>query len=86
MPSERFPVRQVLESFRLAFDQGLTQREIAGALGISQSTVNNCIRRFRGVRLPGAQSPLDVDVPAAEGRAYARLSLAAKLGNTTRQA
>ncbi len=45
-------MRQVFEAFRLAFDQGRSQREIARALGLAQSTVNDYLRRIRGTGLP----------------------------------
>jgi DNA-binding transcriptional regulator LsrR (DeoR family) len=38
-------MRQVFEAFRLAYDHGRSQREIARALGLSQSTVNDYLRR-----------------------------------------
>ena len=40
-------MRQVFEAVRLAYDQGLSQREIARALGLSHSTVNDYLRRYR---------------------------------------
>jgi len=52
VPAERLPMRQVFEAFRLAFDQGRSQREIARALGLAQSTVNDYLRRIRGTGLP----------------------------------
>jgi len=73
-------MRQVFEAFRLAFDQGRSQHDIARALGLSQSTVNDYLRRFRGTGLPWPVPPeIDeaavevrlfvTDAPAARGRA-----------------
>ena len=63
-------MRQVFEAFRLAFDQGRSQREIARALGLSQSTVNDYLRRFRGTGLPWPIPP-EVDEAAVEARLFA---------------
>jgi predicted transcriptional regulator len=60
-------MRQVFEAFRLAFDQGRSQREIARALGLSQSTVNDYLRRSRGTGLPWPVPP-DLDEAAVESR------------------
>ena len=40
-------MRQVFEVLRLAYDQGLSQRELARSLGLSQSTLHAYLRRFR---------------------------------------
>jgi transposase len=69
MPAERLPMRQLFELFRLAYDQGRSQREIARALGRSQSTVNDSLRRFRGSGLPWPVPP-DVDEAAVEARLF----------------
>ncbi|MDZ7630306.1 MAG: helix-turn-helix domain-containing protein [Gemmatimonadaceae bacterium] len=69
MPAERLPMRQVFEAFRLAFDQGRSQREIARALGLSQSTVNDYLRRFRGTGLPWP-IPVELDEAAVEARLF----------------
>lgn len=45
-------MRQVFEAFRLTFDQGHSQREIARALVLSQGTVNDYLRRFRATAVP----------------------------------
>ncbi|MBC7671142.1 MAG: helix-turn-helix domain-containing protein [Polaromonas sp.] len=63
-------MRQVFEAFRLAYDQGRSQREIARALGLSQSTVNDYLRRFRGTGLPWPTPP-EVDEAAVEARLFA---------------
>jgi len=62
-------MRQVFEAFRLAFDQRRSQRELARALGLSQSTVNDHFRRFRGTGLPWPV-PADVDETAVEARLF----------------
>ena len=63
-------MRQVFEAFRLAYDQGRSQREIARALRLSQSTVNDYLRRFRGTGLPWPVPP-DIDEAAVEARLFA---------------
>ncbi len=63
-------MRQVFEAFRLAFDQGRSQREIARALGRSQRTVNDYLRRFRGTGLPWPVPP-EVDEAEVEARLFA---------------
>lgn len=63
-------MRHVFEAFRLAYDQGRSQREIARALGLSQSTVNDDLRRFRGTGLPWPV-PLAMDEAAVEARLFA---------------
>ena len=73
-------MRQVFEAVRLAYDQGLSQREIARALGLSHSTVNDYLRRYRGTGLQWPIPPelndevvearlFAPDVPEARGRA-----------------
>ena len=63
-------MRQVFEAFRLAYDQGRSPREIARVLGLSQSTVNDYLRRFRGTGLPWPVPP-DIDEAAVEARLFA---------------
>ena len=63
-------MRQVFEAFRLAYDQGRSQREIARALGLAQSSVNDYLRRFRGTGLPWPVPP-DIDEAAVEARLFA---------------
>ena len=70
-------MRQVFEAFRLAYDQGRSQREIARALGLSQSTVNDYLRRFRGTGLPWPVPP-DLDEAAVEARLFATDAPAAR--------
>ena len=63
-------MRQVFEAFRLAFDQGRSQRDIARALGLSQSTVNEYLRRFRATGLAWPL-PSALDEAAVEARLFA---------------
>jgi|GEM_PF-729117 len=63
-------MRQVFEAFRLAFDQGRSQREIARALLLSQSTVNEYLRRFRATGL-ASPLPLALNEAAVEARLFA---------------
>ncbi len=65
MPAVRIPMRQVVEALRLAFDQGRSQREIARALGVARSTINEYRRRFAASGLPWPL-PADVDEAALE--------------------
>jgi transposase len=62
-------MRQVVEALRLAFDHGRSQREIARALGVSQSTINEYRSRFAasGLSWPLA---LEVDEAVLEARLY----------------
>ena len=63
-------MRQVFEAFRLAYDQGRSQREIARALGLSQSTVNEYLRRFRAAGLVWPLPP-QVEEAAVDARLFA---------------
>ncbi|MEP7384763.1 MAG: IS21 family transposase, partial [Gemmatimonadota bacterium] len=63
-------MRQVFEAFRLAYDQGRSQREIARALGLSQSTVNEYLRRFRAAGLVWPLPP-EVDEAGVDARLFA---------------
>ena len=62
-------MRQVFEVLRLAYDQGLSQRELARALGLSQSTVHAYLRRFRASGLPWPVPPA-LDEAAIEARLF----------------
>ena len=63
-------MRQVFEAFRLAFDQGRNQREIACAHGLAQSAVTDSLRRLPGSALPWPVPP-DLDEAATEARLFA---------------
>jgi len=66
-------MRQVYEVLRLAYDQRLSQRAIARALGLSQSTVNEYLRRFRGSGV-GWPIPPALDEAAVEARLFTDLT------------
>ncbi len=55
MPGERLSMRKIREVLRLRFAQELSQRAIAGSLGVSAGTVNACLNR---ARLAGLGWPL----------------------------
>jgi transposase len=64
-------MRKVLEVLRLRFDHRLSQRDIAGSLGLSQGAVNGYLARFTasGVAWP---LPPDLDEAALEARLFTR--------------
>ena len=62
-------MRQVFEVLRLAYDHGLSQRELARALGLSQSTVHAYLRRFRASGLAWPVPP-ELDEAAIEARLF----------------
>jgi transposase len=74
-------MREVIAAFRLPYDHGRSQREIARALGLSQSTVNDYLRRFRGAGLPWPLPP-DVDEAAVETQLFATTDAAPARGRT----
>ena len=55
MPGERLSMRKIREVLRLRFAQELSQRAIAGSLGVSAGAVNACLNR---ARLAGLGWPL----------------------------
>ena len=65
-------MRKVLDILRLAHEGGRSQREIAGSLVLSQSTVSECLARFRARGLAWPLAP-EVDEVALEGRLFTRL-------------
>ena len=65
-------MRQVFEGLRLAYDQGRSQRAVARALGLAQSTVNDYLRRCRGSGLAWP-IPTELDAAAVEARLYVDL-------------
>ncbi|MBI3568334.1 MAG: IS21 family transposase [Gemmatimonadetes bacterium] len=64
-------MRKVLDVLRLAYDQRLSQREIARCLALSQSTINEYLRRFTASGLPWPV-PDEVDEAALEQRLFAQ--------------
>lgn len=69
-------MRKVLDILRLAHEGGRSQREIAGSLALSQSTVSECLSRFRASGLAWPVPPA-VDEAALEAQLYARPMLPA---------
>jgi transposase len=69
VPAVRIPMRQVVEALRLTYDQGRSQREIARALGVSQSTISEYRSRFAASGLPWPL-PAELDEAALEARLY----------------
>jgi len=69
-------MRKVLDILRLAHEGGRSQREIAGSLALSQSTVSECLSRFRASGLAWPLPP-EVDETTLEARLFARPALPA---------
>jgi transposase len=69
-------MRKVLEVLRLAHEHGRSQREIATSLALSQSTVNDYLRRFEASGLAWPL-PSEVDESALDAQLFARPSVAA---------
>jgi hypothetical protein len=69
--AERIPMRKVLDMLRLAHEGGRSQREIAGSLALSQSTVSECLARFRASGLTWPLAP-EINEAALEGWLFAR--------------
>ena len=46
MPTERLSMRRIRDLLRLKFTQGMSDRAIAGSLGLSKGTVGNYLMRF----------------------------------------
>ena len=67
-------MRKIREALRLKFDAGLSDREIAVAVGMSRSTVQECLRRAReaGLNWP---LPEALDEAALLSRLYRRVAL-----------
>ena len=62
-------MRQVFEALRLVFDQGRSQREAGRVLGLSQSTINEYLRRFRASGMPWPLAP-DADEVTVAARLF----------------
>ena len=58
-------MRHVFEALRLVFDQGRSQREAGRVLGLSQSTINEYLRRCRASGLPWPLAPAADEVTVA---------------------
>src|SRR5665213_2953041 len=67
-------MRKVLDILRLAHEGGRSQREIAGSLALSQSTVSECLARFRASGLAWPLAP-ELDEATLEARLFARSPL-----------
>ena len=48
MAQARFSMRKIRETLRLKFEVGVSDPQIAAAIGVSRSTVQECLRRARG--------------------------------------
>lgn len=64
-------MRKVLEVLRLAHEHGRSQREIATSLALSQSTVNDYLRRFEASGLAWPLPP-DLDEAGLDAQLFAR--------------
>ena len=53
MPAERAPMRKVREVLRLRHALGVSERQIAVAIGVSRSTVSEYLRRLPSSASPG---------------------------------
>ena len=71
MAQARLPVRKIREVLRLKAE-GLSDRQIAAAIGSARSTVQECISRCRQVGLAWPLAP-DLDEEALHARLYRRV-------------
>jgi transposase len=62
-------MRKIKETLRLKFVAGLSERQIAAAIGTSRSTVQDCLRRCREAKL-GWPLPPELDEAALLARCY----------------
>ena len=69
-------MRNVLEVLRLRFEADRSQREIARALGLAQSTVGDYVRRFQASGTPWPLA-LELDESGLEARLFARPAIPA---------
>lgn len=69
MAQQRLSVRKIREVLRLRFEAGLSERQVASALAIARSTVQECLRRCRegGIGWP---PPAELDEVALQARLY----------------
>jgi len=67
--------RQTRRAFQLRRIEGLSQREVAAALGLSESTVEKHIMRAIKLLMQqfgrGGKAPSDASMPRDEGRTFA---------------
>ena len=59
MPTERLSMRRIRDLLRLKFAQGMSDRAIAGSLGLSKGTVGNYLMRFNQAGLSWLPGGLD---------------------------
>jgi len=71
MTQPRLLMRQIREVLDLHFDRGLSQREIARALGVARSTVERVFKRHAAAGLGWPPDPALTDVDL-EQRLYQR--------------
>jgi len=64
-------MRKVVEALRLTFDQGLSQRDVARSLGISQGSVHAYVSRFAASGLPWPP-PSEMGQAELEARLFKR--------------
>ncbi|MBS0641359.1 MAG: sigma-70 region 4 domain-containing protein, partial [Proteobacteria bacterium] len=69
MPAERLPMRQVREVLRLKYACGHSERQIAGAVGISRYTVAEYLRRATVIGLTWPVPP-ELDDAALERKLF----------------
>ncbi len=74
MAQARLSMRKIRETLRLKFEVGVSDRQIAAAIGVSRSTVQECLRRAREAGL-GWPLPPTLDEAALLGRLYPRTSV-----------
>ena len=66
-------MRKIKEILRLKHEAGLSDRQIAGSIGSSRSTVQECLRRARAAGL-GWPLPAELDEAALTARLYRRVA------------
>ena len=71
MAQARLSMRKIRETLRLKFEAGLSERQIAVAVGASRSTVQACLRRCGEAGI-GWPLPASVDEAALSARLYPR--------------
>ncbi|SEN66334.1 hypothetical protein SAMN05216227_10201 [Pseudorhodobacter antarcticus] len=81
MPTERLSMRRIRDLLRLKFSQGMSDRAIAGSLGLSKGTVGNYLMRFTqaGLLWP---LPSDLDDDSLELLLFPRPPMASLLNRS----